>query len=143
MSFIFNVMPPQGKMPDGSSFLPDIALAFIAFSTGEFFRLDTLKNITERYEGYGNSIREVMKADANLTSVFHADYNGILKVQGSLEMMGCGKIVVEDGGKLIVDGRTLSNVDIILTPGAFLQILNGGVIETINGFSAPIGATID
>ena len=28
---------------DGSSFLPDIALAFIAFSTGEFFRLDTLK----------------------------------------------------------------------------------------------------
>ena len=27
----------------GSAFLPDIALAFIAFSTGEYFRLDTLK----------------------------------------------------------------------------------------------------
>ena len=27
----------------GTAFLPDIALAFIAFSTGEFFRLDTLK----------------------------------------------------------------------------------------------------
>ena len=28
---------------DGMSFLPDIALAFIAFSTGEFFRFSTLK----------------------------------------------------------------------------------------------------
>lgn len=28
---------------DGTGFLPDIALAFIAFSTGEFFRLDILK----------------------------------------------------------------------------------------------------
>ena len=28
---------------DGMSFLADIALAFIAFSTGEFFRLSTLK----------------------------------------------------------------------------------------------------
>ncbi len=28
---------------EGSAFLPDIALAFIAFSTGEFFRLDALK----------------------------------------------------------------------------------------------------
>ena len=28
---------------DGSAFLPDIALAFIAFSTGQFFRLDVLK----------------------------------------------------------------------------------------------------
>ena len=27
----------------GTAFLPDIALAFIAFSTGEFFKLDTLK----------------------------------------------------------------------------------------------------
>lgn len=29
---------------EGTSFLADIALAFIAFSTGEFFRFDTLKN---------------------------------------------------------------------------------------------------
>ncbi len=31
------------KVISGMSFIPDIALAFIAFSTGEFFRLDTLK----------------------------------------------------------------------------------------------------
>ena len=33
---------PQGII-DGMDFLSDIALAFIAFSTGEFFKLDVLK----------------------------------------------------------------------------------------------------
>ena len=31
------------RVIDGSAFLPDVALAFIAFSTGEFFRIDALK----------------------------------------------------------------------------------------------------
>ena len=31
------------RVIDGTAFLPDIALAFIAFSTGEFFRIDALK----------------------------------------------------------------------------------------------------
>ena len=31
------------RVIDGMAFLPDIALAFIAFSTGEFFRIDALK----------------------------------------------------------------------------------------------------
>lgn len=39
--FCLNLIPQS--IIDGTSFLPDIALAFIAFSTGEFFRLDTLK----------------------------------------------------------------------------------------------------
>ena len=39
--FCLNLIPQS--FVDGSSFLPDIALAFIAFSTGEFFRVSTLK----------------------------------------------------------------------------------------------------
>ncbi len=39
--YVLNLVPPN--MLEGTSFLPDIALSFIAFSTGEFFRLDTLK----------------------------------------------------------------------------------------------------
>ena len=31
------------RVLEGTAFLPDIALAFIAFSTGEYFRLDALK----------------------------------------------------------------------------------------------------
>ena len=39
--FCLNLIPQ--KVIDGASFLPDIALAFIAFSTGEFFRLSSLR----------------------------------------------------------------------------------------------------
>ena len=39
--FVLNLVPQS--MVEGTSFLPDIALAFIAFSTGEFFRISALK----------------------------------------------------------------------------------------------------
>ena len=39
--FVLNAVSP--RVVEGTAFLPDIALAFIAFSTGEFFRLDVLK----------------------------------------------------------------------------------------------------
>ncbi|MBR1911219.1 MAG: cation:proton antiporter [Treponema sp.] len=39
--FCLNLIPHH--VIDNTDFLPDIALAFIAFGTGEFFRLDTLK----------------------------------------------------------------------------------------------------
>ena len=39
--FVLNLVPQS--VIEGTSFLPDIALAFIAFSTGEFFRLSALK----------------------------------------------------------------------------------------------------
>lgn len=40
--FGLNLIPQE--IIEGTEFLPDIALAFIAFSTGEFFRLSKLKN---------------------------------------------------------------------------------------------------
>ncbi len=39
--FFMDLIPRQ--MVEGTAFLPDIALALIAFSTGEFFKLETLK----------------------------------------------------------------------------------------------------
>lgn len=39
--FVLNLIPQS--MVEGTAFLPDIALAFIAFSTGEFFRISALK----------------------------------------------------------------------------------------------------
>ncbi len=39
--YCLNLVPP--RIIDGTDFLSDIALAFIAFSTGEFFKLDVLK----------------------------------------------------------------------------------------------------
>lgn len=39
--YVLDIVPEQ--IIDGTEFLPDIALAFIAFSTGEFFKLSVLK----------------------------------------------------------------------------------------------------
>lgn len=39
--YVLNLIPQT--VVEGTSFLPDIALAFIAFSTGEYFRLSVLK----------------------------------------------------------------------------------------------------
>lgn len=68
---------------------------------------------------------------------------GQLSIQSNVEMMGNSRIFVEAGGKLIINGGTLSNTDIILKPGATLQIINGGIIETRNGFVAPVGAYVN
>ncbi len=39
--FVFNLIPKE--FVTGTDFLPDIALSFIAFSTGQFFRLENLR----------------------------------------------------------------------------------------------------
>lgn len=67
---------------------------------------------------------------------------GQLIIQSDIEMMGKSCIIVEPGGKLIIDGGTLSNVELILKPGAFLQIINGGIVETRTGFKAPVGTKV-
>ena len=69
--------------------------------------------------------------------------NGQLVVQSNVSFIGNCRIIVESGGQLIVDSGTLSNVDVVLKPGAYLQILNGGIVNTPNGFEAQEGATVD
>ncbi|MBR2696595.1 MAG: chromosome segregation protein SMC [Parasporobacterium sp.] len=48
-------------------------------------KLDTLKNITERYEGYGNSIREVMKLKEKKPGI-HGVVADIIKVEKKYEI---------------------------------------------------------
>ena len=48
-------------------------------------KLDTLKNITERYEGYGNSIREVMKLKEKKPGI-HGVVADIIKVEKQYEI---------------------------------------------------------
>lgn len=68
---------------------------------------------------------------------------GRLTIRGSIELLGNSSVIVEAGGKLIINGGTLSNADVILKPGATLRIINGGIIETQDGFDAPEGALIE
>lgn len=58
--FCLNLIPES--VIAGTSFLSDVALAFIAFSVGEFFRLDTLK-------GNGSKIAVITLFEALLASV--------------------------------------------------------------------------
>ena len=66
-----------------------------------------------------------------------------MTITGIIELSRVCPLIVEAGGKLIVDGGKLSNVNIELKPGSTLRILNGGIIEPQNGFKAPVGAKVE
>ena len=83
------------------------------------------------------SINQQLYSNIRITSNSH------FTIQSDVELMGNSCVIVETGGELIVDGGTLSNVDLVLKAGASLRIINGGVIETRNGFIAPIGAIVN
>lgn len=84
-----------------------------------------------------------MNNDQQLYSNIRITNSGKLTISSDIELMGNCKVMVESGGQLIIDGGTLSNVDLVVKAGASLRIINGGVIETSNGFNAETGATVD
>lgn len=106
--------------------------------------LDSLSTGTQTMDGLlVIPVTETMSADEQLYCNIRITNSGQLTVQSDIELMGNSRVIVESGGKLIIDGGMISNADIVLKPGASLRILNGGIIETRNGFEAPIGATVD
>lgn len=86
---------------------------------------------------------ETMVTDEQLYCNIRITSTGQLTIQSDVELMGNSKVIVESGGKLIIDGGTLSNVDVVLKTGATLRIINGGIIEIRNEFSAQLGATVE
>ena len=86
---------------------------------------------------------ETMATDEQLYCNIRITSTGHLTIQSDIELIGNSRMIVENGGVLIIDGGTMSNADIVLKPGASLRIINGGIIETRNGFEAPIGTTVD
>ncbi len=106
--------------------------------------LDSLNTGRQTMEGLLIiSTTKTITMDQQLYSNIRITNSGQLTVQSDVEMIGNCCIIVEAGGKLIVDGGTISNVDILLKSGASLQIINDGVIETRNGFEASLGAIVD
>lgn len=86
---------------------------------------------------------KIITIDEQLYGNIRITSTGQLTVQGDVEMKGNSRVIVESGGKLIVNGGTLSNVDLVLMPGSTLRIINNGILETRNGFEAPVGAIVD
>lgn len=83
-----------------------------------------------------------MNINHQLYSNIRITSSGQLTIQSDVELMGNSCVIVESGGKLIIDGGMFSNVDLILKPGALLQIVNNGILETRDDFNAPIGAIV-
>lgn len=81
--------------------------------------------------------------DQQLYCNAHITSTGQLTIQNNVEFMGDCRIIIEPGGQLVIDGGRISNVELTLKPGSYLQVLNGGIIETRHGFEAPVGAMID
>lgn len=106
--------------------------------------LDTINSGVQTMEGL-LVIPEIrtMTTDLQLNSNILIKNTGQLTIQGEVELMGHCRVIVEAGGKLIIAGGTLSNVDLILQPGSSLRITNGGIIETRNSFDAPVGALVE
>lgn len=68
--------------------------------------------------------------------------SGTLSVTGNVELRENCCMIVEPGGQLKIEGGRLSNVDLVLKPGAILEITNGGILDTRNDFEAPEGAYV-
>ena len=73
----------------------------------------------------------------------HITETGQLTISGKIETSGVCPLTVDAGGTLIIDGGKLTNAKLDLKPGATLRIINNGIIETRNGFKAPVGAKVE
>lgn len=85
----------------------------------------------------------IMNTNQQLYCNIRITNSGQLTIQSEVEMMGNSRVIVESGGKLIINGGTLSNVNLVLKPGATLRIINGGIMDSRNAFEAPNGAIVD
>ena len=94
--------------------------------------LDSLSTGTQTMDGLlVIPVTETMSADEQLYCNIRITNSGQLTVQSDIELMGNSRVIVESGGKLIIDGGMISNADIVLKPGASLRILNGGSYNSV------------
>ena len=107
--------------------------------------LDTMGSTVQMLESlFVIPTTKIMDKDGQqLWGLIRVKSTGQLIIKKDIELGGDGVLTVESGGKLIIDGGRLSNAKLDLEPGATLRILNNGVIETRNGFTAPVGAKVE
>jgi hypothetical protein len=60
--------------------------------------------------------------------------NGQLTVQDNIEIQNNRTIIIDSGGKLIIDGGKLTNVNIVQNAGSTLIIKNGGILGSTSSF---------
>ena len=106
--------------------------------------LDPLNCDFQTWEGlYVLPGDSTMAANCQIVNNICVSCTGQLVIKGKVELTDNNRIIVDAGGKLIVDGGTLSNADIIVKPGATIRLIHEGMVVTRRGFTAPLGAIVD
>lgn len=135
--------------PNGRSYYGKVDVSWTGNNNDSIQRrlncwLDSLSTGVQTMEAlYVVQATVTMNSDQQLYSNLRITGTGQLTIQNDIELMGNSQVIVESGGKLILNGGKLSNTDLILKPGATLRIINNGILETRNGFETPIGAIVD
>lgn len=72
------------------------------------------------------------------------EQGGVLEISTTVDM-GSGTIIVQNGGKLIVNGGVLNNAAVEVESGGYLQIINNGTINLRSSAALDIqnGGTLD
>lgn len=81
----------------------------------------------------------------------HVNYGFVVKNEGKFVVTGYlglhkdASIIVESGGELIINGGHINKANIILEPGAFLEIQNNGQItlKDSDSMTAKLGSTVN
>lgn len=71
--------------------------------------------------------------------------NGTLRVKNTLNLFGHATITIDNGGKLIIDGGTITNAYIVMNAGSQLKFINDGLLvcRSNTNFYAPSGALVE
>lgn len=105
--------------------------------------LDSLNTGVQTMEGLlVIPMTKTMITDGHFYGNIRITNTGKLTIFSNVELKGNSRIIVESGGILNICGGKLSNVDLVLKPGATLEIKEGGILESRNGFEAPVGAVV-
>lgn len=85
----------------------------------------------------------IMTTNQQIDSNICITGTGKLAIRSNVALQDNYRMIVESGGQLIIEnGGKLSNVDLVLKPGAILEIKEGGILDTRNDFEAPGGACV-
>ena len=81
----------------------------------------------------------------SLKSHIRIKRNGTLIIKDILNLFGHVTIIIESGGKLKIDGGTITNACIEMNTGAQLEITNNGLLvcRTGSSFHAPTGSVVN
>lgn len=134
---------------EGYSWYGKFNYSWTGYNTNSDYRrlncwLDSLNTGVQTMEGLlVISTDSTMTTNHDLYGNVRISESGRLTIQSNVSLQGNSCVIVESGGKLVIDGGTLSNVNLILKIGSSLRIINNGTLDTKNGFDAPKGATVD